>query len=875
MDLLNKLTIKNLKLNKKRTVVTIIGIMLSIALITAVSSMYFSGINSIIKFEKQVKGNYHVAYLNVPAKDLNIFKSNRSIEKNFFIKNDGYAKISSQNDGKPYAYIREFTKDSLSNLAVNLKDGRLPQNENEILIPSHLETNGRVYYKIGDKITLEVGKRVTSDDEKELSQQNPYDRIVDYEKIINTTKKTYKIVGIIERPPVEIEAYYSPGYTFITYFNENNNFDSVDVFSLYKKESLKNIYKITANIIGIDEDLFVRANKNDFFETKEELDNYTNMIKKAKYNILVNSYLINLEKEPFKVNGMGQIGVVAGIVIGIIIFSSIFCIKNSFDISITEKTKQYGMLRSVGATKKQIKKNVFYEASILGLIGIPLGILLGNIATYILIFVSNILLKDVFTNNLKLIYSFSLISIVIGVVLGVVTIYLSAIRSALKSSHISPIDSIRNSGEIKINNRKIKSLKIIKRLFGIGGEISYKNIKRNKKKYRTTIISLTVSVLTFIALSGFIGIGFSSVKNQFKATDFNLELITSDKITAEVYKNIEDSTKLNNIIDTTILRQDELKIDKPIYNEEYVKWLKLDEKDKTRMPIPVVAVGKEQYQKYIKDLNLKYEDIKNKMILADYSEIKELANNPEEDIKARKKMMRILDYKKGDNLNVISNSNKQIEMEIGYVTKKLPFGLTGEFSTVMIASDEYFNTNFNFDYLKVLYKSNDAKKLQNEIYNSLKGFQYDLNNTEENVNRMISLLILISIFLYGFIIVVSLIGITNIFNTITTSIELRKREFAMLKSVGMTTKEFNKMIRLESFFIGFKSLIFGIPIGLILSYLIYNFMGKREGIPYSIPMNSIIISIIVVFGLIYMIMDYSIKKINKQNIIETIRNENI
>ena len=135
MDLLNKLTIKNLKLNKKRTVVTIIGIMLSIALITAVSSMYFSGINSIIKFEKQVKGNYHVAYLNVPAKDLNIFKSNRSIEKNFFIKNDGYAKISSQNDGKPYAYIREFTKDSLSNLAVNLKDGRLPQNENEILIP--------------------------------------------------------------------------------------------------------------------------------------------------------------------------------------------------------------------------------------------------------------------------------------------------------------------------------------------------------------------------------------------------------------------------------------------------------------------------------------------------------------------------------------------------------------------------------------------------------------------------------------------------------------------------------------------------------------------------------------------------------------------
>ena len=140
---------------------------------------------------------------------------------------------------------------------------------------------------------------------------------------------------------------------------------------------------------------------------------------------------------------------------------------------------------------------------------------------------------------------------------------------------------------------------------------------------------------------------------------------------------------------------------------------------------------------------------------------------------------------------------------------------------------------------------------------------------------MNSLFTLIGIFLYGFIIVITLIGITNIFNTITTNMELRRQEFAMLKSVGMTTKEFNRMIRLESLFMGLKSLIFGIPIGIGLSYLIYHFLAEESGMPYELPIVAILFAIITVFILISIIMKYSINKINKQNTIETIRNENI
>lgn len=266
MNLLNKLTIKNLKLNEKRTIVTIIGIILSVALITAVASLYSSAIHSLINFETREKGNFHVAYFDVPKEELDIFKNNRSIEKINLTQNIGYAKIDSKNEYKPYAYVKGFTRSSLKNLSVKLIEGRFPENENEIVIPTHLKTNGRLTLNVGDTITLDIGKRV-SNEGFELGQSNPYyldDEPMSSsssfsksnEKIIDTASKTYKIVGIIERPASNVESYSAPGYTFITYMDENKLNGNVDVYARYTKEGTKNAYKITANLLEIDENLF-------------------------------------------------------------------------------------------------------------------------------------------------------------------------------------------------------------------------------------------------------------------------------------------------------------------------------------------------------------------------------------------------------------------------------------------------------------------------------------------------------------------------------------------------------------------------------------------------------------------------------------------
>ena len=857
MTLLNKLTIKNLKLNKKRTIVTIIGIMLSVALITAVASMYASGIKSLIKYETIIKGDFHTAFYNVPTSDIDKFINNRNIEKLNITEGIGYAKIDSKNEDKPYAYLKGFTKDSLNDLSIRLVKGRLPENTNEIVIPTHLKTNGCLDLKLNDSITLEVGKRIDSKG-SELSQSDKYQNTAG-EQLVETQTKTYKIVGIIERPATNIEYYTAPGYTFITYIDSKNLSGNVDIYAKFTKDGVKNWDKTIANILGVSQVLFRKV-----YNQEIESGKLTEQLKKT-YMFDINKYLIDLETNPISSTSMGDLGKVLAIVIVIIVFTSIFCIKNSFDISITEKIRQYGMLRSIGATKKQIKRNVFYEATILGLIGIPLGIILGCLATYILIIISNYYLTDVIQTGFKLELVFSTYAILVAIILGIITIYFSALKSATRASKVSEIDSIRNSANLKISSKKIKYPKYIKKLFGIGGVISFKNLKRNKKKYRTTIISITVSTFVFIALYSFMKLAFQNVNNELKVSDFNISLSTN-AINDYSYSKFLKTVNLSGVEDYAILRNSELSFTGSHSSKEYLEYFGTKKESDAEEHITIFAIGKKQYDKYIKSLGLNYDDIKDKVILFDKQYITSYDKNNNKIIKN----IRVYDFNKGD---VITSTNNQLNLEIGAISSIGPNLLKNLSNSYLIISDEMFDRIAKTNNLDIYYKASNADKLQDELDSYLNGESYNIDNKEENVRIMNNLFTLIAIFLYGFIIVISLIGITNIFNTITTNMELRKQEFAMLKSIGMTSKEFKRMIRLESLFMGIKSLLFGILIGIILSYLIY--LSSDSDIPYKLPIVAIIISILVVFILISLIMKYSLNKINKQNTIETIRNENI
>ena len=805
MDLLNKLTIKNLKLNKKRTIVTIIGIMLSVALITAVASVYTSGVKSLVRYEANMIGDFHVAYFDVEKKDLSVISNNKAIKDFYLVRNVGYASIDSKNEYKPYAYIKSFNKKALEKLSINLVEGEMPKNGNEILIPQHLKTNGRIEIKVGEVLTLEVGNRTL--DGQILNQDNPYD---ENETLENTTSHTYKVVGIIDRPASNVEGYSAPGYTFVTY-GEDIDDGFYDVYTKYNKDGLKNLYEVTGNILGVDGKKFKTCTENYMDMSEAEMEDCDNELTNIKYATAANEYLIALETNPLKSNMVTGLETMVIVVVAIIVITSVFCIKNSFDISITEKVKQYGMLRSVGATQKQIKRNVYYEATILGLFGIPLGLLLGFLASFILMIISNLFVRDLI--EIELSFSFSWLAAIGAIILGIVTVYLSALSSARKASKVSPIDSIRNSASIKISPKKIKAPKFINKLFGIGGVISYKNLKRNKKKYRTTVISIIVSVFTFVALSSLVDIIFSSIKEDYKTSEYNLAVYINTP--NDKTKGIVDSVLDGSVEEYSYTINNSVLIKDVKYGKEYMELVSSESfKD-----VNVIMLDDVSYRNYVKSLNLKYDDMKNKVILVDTIVYEKY--NPEAKTKYDTYVIREFDYKKGETIEVEGINNK-FNITVGNIATERPFGYKlNNRSPLIVMHEELFNKYLESGSVNVYIKSSNPNNLQDNFDKALKEYTYETYNADQNYKMVNNLYTLVAIFLYGFIIVISLIGITNIFNTITTNMELRKREFAMLKSVGMTKKEFNRMIRLESMFMGFKSLSYGIIIGVALSYVVF------------------------------------------------------
>ena len=858
MNVLNKLTLKSLQMNKKRTIVTIIGIILATSLLTAVITMVVSFRATMIEYEKEDAGNYHYVFEDVPYEDLKYFKNNTNIEDIYCTEDIGYTYLEgNNNDYKPYLHLLAFNEKALINSSVKLVEGRMPQNENEIVISEHIKDIAEVEYNIGDTLSLDVSKRTDLSGEYELDQSNAY--VEGEEKLESMYTKEYKVVGIIERPNYDIENPASPGYTIVTYLNDNNATQNLNIYVLLSEYGLKNQEEFVSQITGIDKNILTKLENNEQLDEKE-LEEYNNI----KYSYSKNEGLLRYENFEVSDSTMSTVLSLAVVVIVIIIVTSIFCIRNSFAISITEKMRQYGMLASVGATPKQIKKNVLYEAMILALIAIPIGILCGLFADFILLKVIGTLLADAL-NNLKFIFSISWLSLVFVILLAIITIYLSAISSARRASKISPIEAIRGNNDIKINPKKIRSSKIVEKLFGIGGKIADKNLKRNKKKYRTTVISIVVSVSIFIAMSSFIDYAMNASSVYYNNTSYNLYVRDGVE---DSYKEI---AKFSGVEEYSIVRLSNFYVDTNTIkgNEDFRTG-----DESSQIPISIIALGDEEYRRYVKELGLNYNDARDKAILIDdYTQYV-----VDEENKGKYIMKRVYTYEKGDTIlgSFEDEGVKDTYLEIAAIGTTRPMGLENITSSYgyLVISDDFYNKNVKDTYAQELYiKCDDSNKLEGQIRQ-----EYDdliVYNLDEQMQQEQSVYLVIQIFLYGFITVISLIGITNIFNTITTNMNLRSREFAMLKSIGMTNKEFNKMIRLESILYGLKSLLIGIPIGIILSYLVYKAVSGGIEMEFILPINSIIISIVVVMLLIIFIMRYSLSKINKQNIIETIRKDNI
>lgn len=867
MKILNSLTVKNLKLNKKRTIVTIIGISLSIALICAITTFVASFQSARMEREIKKGGNYHIRISNVSDENMKYLENNVKVEKVSKEEEIGYSKLeASENPNKPYGYVMAYDDNRLQNGGIILKEGRMPENENEILIPEHLITNGKVELKVGDTLNLNIGNRYK--DIYKLTQSNPYYTDEDLEErkkdksyeeydlkqetFTPEEEKQYKIVGIMER--LNIEDYSAPGYTMITKLKNTNGNKERNIALLLKNPSeTYEFSKYLKDTLNIDE------NK---IQINESLLYYMGIFKSNR----MENFLL----------------VMAIIVIGIIIFTSAFVIKNSFNISLTEKTKELGMIASVGATSKQLRRSIFFEGAILGIISIPLGIIIGVFAIWIVLIIVNSLLNSMsqpLVDNFDLKLIVSLPAVGIAVLVSIVMIIISLIKPSYRAGKITPIDAIRENTDIKQNKKKNKDYKITKKLFGIEGVIARKNFNRSKRKYRTTIFSIFLSIVLFISMSSFVENMFGLSSIEVQTSDVNLIIYGyADKSEEQKQEYFDKIKNIEGIKNYAILKTKQYVIDE---NKYYTERAKERYSQSTGVQTVLMsALGDKEYKNYIKKLGLKYEEVKDKAILYDtdmffeYEDGKDGVKRVEDNILKINEKEKIDLYERTDESgNLIDLSN----IEIAVRTKELPMGgiFRNEGYPVLIVSDEYINKLKDVGIMSMKISAEDPYKVQEKIIEIDKTNKDNIYNLEEEIKANNTLNLIISIFLYGFIAVISIIGITNIFNTITTNMALRNKEFAILKSIGMTNKEFRKMINFESFIYGLKALILGLPVGILLSYLIHEVTSDIYQEAYKLPIVPIIISIIFVFVVIFITMQYSVNKTKKQNIIETIRKENI
>lgn len=895
MKVLNELSVKDLRLNKKRSIVIIIGIILSTALICGVAGLITSFQKTFVETAKNSQGNYHAIFYNVPKDELKYIEENRSIEDYYLSEELGYSyltngKTSTGEEEKPLVNVISMNDKFLNNMAINIKDGRLPENDSELAISTRINEKFKTNYKVGDTVTLNVGElkgtlenqNANYYDEEQIKKTDGTEQTTENE-IVNVTSKTYKIVGIIERPTTTIEPYEADWFTVITKMQTINKKANIAVLYSKPNDYVKNTESINQMVITKS-----GTKENDF----NRVSGLDKTYKSYKYKIKINKELLayqgaSLDDETLKtIYGLGAF------IMGIVLVSSVFVIRNGFAISITERLKQYGMLSSIGATKKQIKKSVYFEGFILGIIGIPLGILSGIFAIYILVNVVNYILKDYVSSGTLLTYGISWTAIVVSIIVSIVTIWLSCRRSAKKASKITPIEAIRSSEDVKLKAKKIKCPKIITKIFKTGGEIAYKNLKRSKKKYRTTVISIIVSVVIFIAISSFIQYGFKMSSAYYTERNYNYvvyayttaspeDIEKFEKEQAENLKMLTDISNLPDAGDVSInkINTFEMKIDDKHKSEltDYGKDIKgrfyaVDAENNPIDDVYIIALSKNEYENYLKKIGGDYETYKDGVILID--------NNINMDENGKRIQGSMYTWKKGD---IVTGKigDKEYSVKIVARTEERPKGVESMYNSnaFFIVSEEFINKT-GYETASLYAQSNDAYKLDEEVEqykkdNNLTNSNLNTFNMEKSVKAENAVVLVISIFLYGFIGVITLIGITNIFNTITTNMNLRKKEFAMLKSIGMTKKEFNRMIRLESIFYGVKSLIIGIPIGLLLSYGMYNVFRNSMEIEYVLPYNAIAVAVIFVAVVIGIIMKYSMSKINKQNIIETIRNDNI
>ena len=830
MTVFNKITFESLKKNRTRTVVTIIGVALSAAMITAVVTILISLQSYLINDTIARTGNWHIRVQNADVSLVEQLKEDNEIKNlstiNYsgsgFLTDDGSFKSSIEvtpDEANDYMFffIYEFTDETFDMIPLKITAGRLPQNNNEVIVPERFLDYVYFPYEIGDTFDLAY-----------YAYTSEYTIVGFYESLNNTESGILSISDFITKEADLDYAIYSHLYLTL--------------------ENPYNVYDYVRNTFGHD------------------------LSVEYKFNTQLLRFMGISTNELF----LAVILTLGIILITLIIVGSILLIYNSFNISVSERARQFGILSSVGATRWQLIKSVLFEGICIGLIGIPLGILSGTAGIGITLNIVGGLLKNIMESEVTLSLVVSPLSFLGTAFLSVITILISALIPAIRATRKSAIEIIRQANDIKIKPKTIKTSKLVHLLFGLEGILALKNFKRNKKSYHSTSVSLFVSIVLFISASSFVlylkkGVettvadygydisvkGFGSMAEAASEEDI-LALYNRLKNAEGIYDSVYNLQAYYNGLIPASLFSDKIKI---------------PDGEKTDFTVTICYVEDDVYYDYLKELGLSADEysVKNGKLPA-VARVK--GYNPTR--------------KLYESYNIFNTKTVPVELYNNYrsltlmITEKMPRLTEESMSSGFYAFAPYSEKGKLKGaerQIEMNFLSSNSRESEKEMWKIIRSNRnisgYYLFNFAYMLESNRSLIMIINIFTYGFVILISLIAIANVFNTTSTGINLRRREFAMLRSVGLDNRSFNRMMNFECLFYGFRALAYGLPVSGLVTWVIYKALAQGVETPFMLPWSSIAVSIFSVFFVVFVTMVYAVHKIKKANVIETLRNDTI
>ena len=862
MNLYTSLTLRYLKQNKRRTFVTIIGIILATALICGIGNICTSFMDYQIRNQIQSNGDFYATFFNINKEKAQIVTKSSGVTRYGYSQSLGGTILGKNKDIS--LYINAYDKNKIESYRLTLKEGKYPKNKNEIVVSEGLLKH--LNKKIGDKVIFEVG-------------DIEYTEGTDIPKLINPQKNTYKIVGILNKTPLS----YNSQLFALAGFDINSVSNKEEFNVSICTENPKDIYK-TAISIGENIGL-VQAD-----EASDEDYSYDDQTLMYYKGIDFNESLLRLLGASAYDNINKTLLLVVGLVASLVIIATIATIYNSFSIAISERKKQFGILNSIGATKSQVMKLVFLEGFLVSIVGIPIGLLSGTIAIDIVFKVIKTFFKTSMFGELELRVVFSPVVLISSTIIILLTIFISAIIPAINAAKISPLEAIKNSSNLKVG--KIKSSKLVKKIFKTEGELAYKNLRRNKGKFRITLFSLIISIVIFISFNGFVDMFIEANQINYGTITNDLTLYENKLFTKEEVQNtINELKKINGIKDIAIDKGYNLNVhvDEKNINKDLKESLKqsgyVDMDNSTynfinsRLSTPgdfSISNIKLSEGKFDKETA----KAENGVILVRYSYQESLA---------KKGKVVLTNYKVGDTLNCTvysydsdgNEKQKEVKLKILAITDEI---LTGDIqypqtSFRVVAYDDLIHSlgikddesSSNSYYVA----TNQEKSTRDEVKKVAEENSLSVIDSIDEAQRLEQTMNVMKIFVYGFIVVISLVSVTNIVNTISTNINLRKREFAVIKSIGVTPQGFKKMIYMESILYGILSLLYGIPIGICLNVLMNRILEGMITVQTLIPYKSILICVVAIFVITFIASYIPLKKISKENIIDNIRQESI